>query len=88
MSGRIICNLWHLLEELEIEFLTLDIHYSKTIISILACFTDPVKPHKMFVSIAENLELQTPQSELTLVQDLNLKDIDWQNRLILNNWND
>lgn len=87
MSGRIICNLWHLLEELEIEFLTLDIHYSQTIISILACFTDPVKPHKMFVSIAENLELQTPQSELTLVQDFNLKDIDWQNRLILNNWN-
>lgn len=43
MSGRIICNLWYLLEELEIEFLTFDIYYLKIIILILVCFIDFVK---------------------------------------------
>lgn len=35
--------------------------------------------------LKKNLELQAPQAEIILLVDFNLKDADWNNRLMLNN---
>ena len=86
VSDKIICKKRDVLEESDIELLMLDIHYSKNKSFVFGVFYRPPASDTRCLEILQrNLEHQAPQAEIILVGDFNLKDVDWNSRLMLNN---
>ena len=48
-------------------------------------YRPPASDTRCLEILQKNLEHQTPQADIILVGDFNLKDVDWNNRLMLNN---
>ena len=86
VSDKIICNQRDVLEGSDIELLMLDIHYSKNQSFVFGVLYRPLASDTRCLEILQrNLKQQTPQAEIILVGDFNLKDVDWNSRLMLNN---
>ena len=48
-------------------------------------YRPPASDTRCLEILQRNLKQQTPQAEIILVGDFNLKDVDWNSRLMLNN---